>query len=410
VILREDKPGDKQMIAYVVGDRFTPDALRTRLKERLPEYMIPSAFVTLRELPLTPNGKIDKSALPGPAREATQPDKKIPPSNKLELHLVKLWESLLESEPIGVTDDFFALGGHSLLAARMFDEIQTLFGKKLPLDTLWFGGATIEHLAQVLNADEGTVTWPTLIQIKEGGDRPPLFCVHTQGGNLFHYYDLAGRLAADQPVYGLQARGVYGREDFHHRIEDIAAHCIDTMRAIMPDGPYLITGFSSGGLVAFEMAQQLLQAGIPPALLALVDTYPPYIRQRGHYRRRLQEFLRLNNLRYIQERLYHAVIHTLHMDRFRNFSHTGEAHRWAQWSYRTKPYPGPVTLFLAEDSRLQTKDPSLGWARVASSLKIYTIPGSHGVMMKPPNVMKLTTIIESLLDSLIIDHNIRTDW
>ena len=410
VILREDKPGDKQMIAYVVGDRFTPDTLGTRLKERLPEYMIPAAFVTLRELPLTPNGKIDKSALPGPAREAMQPDKKIPPSNKLELHLVKLWESLLESEPIGVTDDFFALGGHSLLAARMFDEIQTLFGKKLPLDTLWFGGATIEHLAQVLNADESTVTWPTLIQIKEGGDRPPLFCVHTQGGNLFHYYDLAGRLAADQPVYGLQARGVYGREDFHHRIEDIAAHCIDTMRAIMPDGPYLITGFSSGGLVAFEMAQQLLQAGMPPALLALVDTYPPYIRQRGHYRRRLQEFLRLNNLRYLQERLYHAVIHTLHMDRFRNFSHTGEAHRWAQWSYRTKPYPGPVTLFLAEDSRLQTKDPSLGWARVASSLKIYTIPGSHGVMMKPPNVMKLTTIIESLLDSLIIDHNIRTDW
>jgi len=268
VILRKDKPGKKQLVAYIVADQFSPNAIRASLKEHLPEYMIPAFFVGLREFPLTPNGKIDKSKLPHPTTESRQPDKKIAPRNKLELHLVKIWESLLGTEPVGITDDFFMLGGHSLLAARMFDDIQRLFGKKLPLDTLWFGGATIEHLAQLINTNEGEVVWPSLVTIKQGGDRVPLFCVHTQGGNLFHYYDMAGELAADQPVYGLQARGVYGRENFHHRIEDIAAHCIDTMRAKQPEGPYLITGFSSGGLVAYEMAQQLLKAGVPPAMLA----------------------------------------------------------------------------------------------------------------------------------------------
>lgn len=399
VILREDKPGEKQLVAYTAGDQVIPETTRTRLREQLPEYMIPAAFVTLRELPLTANGKIDKSALPPPEHEVMQSNKKVLPGNKLELHLVKLWEELLGTEPIGVTDDFFALGGHSLLAARLFDEIQRLFGKKLPLDTLWFGGATIEHLAQVLSADESTVTWPTLIQIKEGGDRPPLFCVHTQGGNLFHYYDLANEVAVDQPVYGLQAQGVYGSENFHHRIEDIAAHCIDTMRAKLPNGPYLITGFSSGGLVAFEMAQQLLKAGIPPAMLALVDTFPPHIRRRRHYWGRMKQLVRLDNLRYFQERIYHAVMHPLHMGRFRNFSNSGEAHRWAQWSYRTKYYPGAVTLFLAEVSNSETKNSSLGWDQLTPSLHIYTIPGTHGMMVKPPHVTRLATLMQSLIDA-----------
>jgi amino acid adenylation domain-containing protein len=405
VMVREDDLSDKQMVAYIVGEYLTPDDLRIRLKKRLPEYMIPAAFVALPELPLTANGKIDRSALPGPKNEAVQSNKYPGPRNKLELHLVKIWESLLGTEPVGVTDDFFMLGGHSLLAARMFDEIQMLFGKKLPLDTLWFGGATIEHLAQVLDADESTVTWPTLIQIKEGGDRPPLFCVHTQGGNLFHYYDMANELAVDQPVYGLQARGVYGREDFHHRIEDIAAHCIDTMRAKLPDGPYLITGFSSGGLVAFEMAQQLLKAGVPPAMLVLVDTFPPHIRRHGHYWNKIKEFIRLNKLRYLQERIYHAIMQPLHMDRFRKFSHSGEAHRWAQWSYRTKPYPGPVTLFMAEASNSQTRGSSLGWDQLTPSLKIYTIPGTHGMMVKPPHVTRLATLMQSLIDSSEITGN-----
>jgi amino acid adenylation domain-containing protein len=396
VLLHDDIPGREQLIAYVTGGPVDSASIRTALKTRLPEFMVPTTIVPLDELPLTANGKIDRAALPAPDGSETTSREKVMPRNKLELHLVKLWENLLGTEPVGVTDDFFALGGHSLLAARMFDEIKTLFGKELPLDTLWFGGATIEHLAQVISADESTVSWPTLIRIKSGGERPPLFCIHTQGGNLFHYDDLAGALAKDQPVYGLQACGVYGREAFHDSVEDIAAHCIEKMTERSPDGPHQIIGFSSGGIVAYEMAQQLLQAGRPPALVALVDTYPPHVRRHGHYLRRMKELLSRENLRYFQERAYHAVMQPLKLGRYRQLSSIGEAHRWAHWSYRPRPYPGDVALFLAEDSLNKTSNPTLGWDKLIEKLHVHKLPGSHAMMVKPPHVSKMTAVLESL--------------
>ena len=256
-------PGEPRLVAYVVGRTVglaTAD-LRAWLKRQLPDYMIPAAFVLLPALPLTPNGKIDRKALPAPPgeRDETKSDL-IAPHDKFELHLVKIWEDLLQLDRIGIRDNFFDLGGHSLLAVQLMDRIDQAFHRRLPLDTLWFRGGTIETLARILR-DEVPSGPDTGLFLMKKGSRRPLFVVHTMGGNLFHYYDLARHLDAEQTVYGLQARGVYGTGRPDDTIEAIATHCIESMRTVQPQGPYLVAGFSSGGVVAFEVAQQLVAAG-----------------------------------------------------------------------------------------------------------------------------------------------------
>ena len=261
VVVAEVRPGEHGLVAYYAaaeGATLSREAARGFLRSKLPEHMVPAVFVTLPSLPLTPNGKVDRSRLPEP-REAPEADRvrSRAPGDQLELHLVKLWERMLGAEGIGIHDDFFELGGHSLLAAQLFDEIERLFGRRLPLDTLWYKGASIADVAHLLREDVQSITWPILVPIKPSGSKPPLFVVHTMGGNLFHYDYLARTLDPRQPVMGLQARGVYGREQPRHRIEDIAADCVRALRSHQAQGPYLIAGYSSAGIVAFEIARQL---------------------------------------------------------------------------------------------------------------------------------------------------------
>ena len=185
--------------------------------------------------------------------------------------LTNLWEELLEQHPISITDDFFALGGHSLLAARLSASIERAFGVKLPLATFLMA-ATIERQAKLLRALGKQEEWPLLVPIRAGGSKPPLFCVHLADGNVLSYRDLARHLPSDQPLYGLQSRGLDGIGRMNTRIEDMARDYVAAIRNMQPRGPYAICGWSFGGIVAFEMARQLADEGQTVELLALFDT------------------------------------------------------------------------------------------------------------------------------------------
>jgi thioesterase domain-containing protein len=220
------------------------------------------------------------------------------------------------------------------------------------------------------------------------------------GGNLFHYYDLARHLDAEQTVYGLQARGVYGTERPDHTIEAIATHCIESMRTVQPQGPYLVAGFSSGGVVAFEVAQQLAAAGQRVALLALLDTYAPKTRTVRSWLDVLAAIRRHKlNPRQIQELAYFSVLHPLKLDRLRQLRTVGEAHRWAHWSYRPRPYAHPIEFFIVKDSADRAGTENLGWVRwTTDSVRIHRLPGSHGHLVKPPVVEELAARLQACID------------
>ena len=278
VLAREETPGERRLVAYVVAEKESSlaiDDLRRFLKQKLPEYMMPAALVTLEAMPLMPNGKIDRQALPAPARIRLEVEKTfVAPRDALEMQLIGLWEEVLNVRPIGVRDNFFELGGHSLTAVRLFGLIENRLGKRLPLAAV-FQGATIEHLATIFREHVESGVPSCLVAIQPNGSKRPLFLVHPAGGHVFPYVHLAGCLGFDQPCYGLQARGLEQGQEPHTRIEDMATHYINALRTVQPAGPYHLGGWSMGGVIAFEMAQQLHAQGQEVDFLALLDARVP---------------------------------------------------------------------------------------------------------------------------------------
>ena len=277
VIAREDIPGDKRLVAYIVSKAEQPHSseLRSFVQERLPNYMVPSVFVFIDSIPLTPNGKVDRRALPAPDNNKQESSSTfVAPQDKLESHLIKIWSQVLNIQPIGVRDNFFDLGGNSLQAVALFAQIEKQFGKKLPLATLFQSG-TVAEIAQIIRSEKWLSPWESLVPIKPNGNKPPLFYIHGGGGNLLVYRDLAFALGADQPVYGLQPRGLDGRYAPFNCIEDMAAHYLAQIRSLQPNGPYFLAGLSSGGTTAWRIAQLLQAQGQKVALLALFDSSGP---------------------------------------------------------------------------------------------------------------------------------------
>jgi amino acid adenylation domain-containing protein len=276
VIAQEDYAGNTRLIAYVVPNqeqKLTIADLRHFLKEKLPDYMEPSAFVVIDSLPLTPHGKVDRHALPVPEAIRQEPENTyVPPRDELEGKLTAIWEKVLGIKPIGVSDHFFNLGGSSLLAMILFAEIEKILGKRIPLATI-IDAPTIEKLARIVAHEEWSAPWSPLVAIQPEGSKPPFFCVHGAGGNVLIYRDLVRHLGPDQPFYGLQAQGMDGMEPFHTRIEDMAAHYLKEIQTIQPEGPYFLGGYCMGGSIAYEMAQQLNAQGKKVTILVLMETY-----------------------------------------------------------------------------------------------------------------------------------------
>ncbi len=277
--------------------------------------------------------------------------------------------------------------------------IDVTFNRELELDLLWSTDGTVEALAKALRDEFEAGDKSELISIRTG-TRRPLFVMFTIAGRLFFYYELARRLAPGQAVYGVQARGVFdaGRPD--DSIPSIAAHCIETMRTVQPDGPYLLAGYSAGGVVAYEVALQLAAAGQRVDLLALLDTFAPPATTATRCRGELLSLLRgKSSLRQIQEFVYFAVLHTLKLDRLRQLRTAGEAHRWAHWSYRPGLLATPIELFVAEKSAAMATVDRLGWTRwTQSPIRIHSLPGGHADLVKPPVVDDLAARLQACID------------
>ena len=276
VTAREDQQGMKQLAAYVVcpeGQAPSPTDLRAFVRTALPEYMMPSFFVFLDALPLTANNKVDVRALPTPVPARSDGLAHVGPRDQMEVQLIALWQQVLEVPKIWIHDNFFDLGGHSLKAAQLFFLLEQVYGRHLPLATL-FQAPTIAALASVLSREEWVPPWQSLVAIQPTGTATPIFMVPGVGGNVLIFSQLARLLGHDQPFYGLQARGLEGKEAPFTSVPEMATHNIAEIRTLRPRGPYVIAGACTGGLIAYEMAQQLMAQGETLTLL-MMDTWHP---------------------------------------------------------------------------------------------------------------------------------------
>lgn len=287
VSLRDDVAGEKRLVAYVVtADGTPPDdsGLRSALRERLPDYMVPARIVGLSALPLTPNRKVDRRALPEPEYLAPGEERTDTPRDLLEWRLTQLWEQLFQRGNIGRDDNFFDLGGHSLLAARLAGQVETLLGRRVPI-AAFFQAPTISQLAEMLRREDWAPAWSSLVPLKPAGGQPPLFLIHGWGGDVFCFVDLARELNVDRSIFGVQAVGLDGRRPRHTTVEEMAAHYAAEILSVQPDGPYHLAGYSLGGWIAYAVAQELTRRGGRVAFLGLLDTratanvsWPVYLR------------------------------------------------------------------------------------------------------------------------------------
>ncbi|MBV9388117.1 MAG: amino acid adenylation domain-containing protein [Chroococcidiopsidaceae cyanobacterium CP_BM_ER_R8_30] len=415
VVVREDIPGAQRLVAYIVLSQarvFTVGVLRRFLQEKLPEYMLPSACVVLETLPLTPNGKIDRRALPVPSQPHALESAFVAPQNPLEFQLKEIWEQVLGIQPIGVKNNFFELGGNSLQAVRLMTQIEEIFNKKLPLVT-FFQAPTVEQLANVLQQEGWIASWEPLVAIQPRGNKLPFFCIHCVGGNVFSFYKLAHYLGEEQPFYGLQARGLDGEQSPHTRIEEMAADYIQEIQTLQPEGPYFLGGYSFGGLVAYEVAQQLHAQGQTVAMLVLFDThnansfkpFPIHVRASRH----LINFLQLEpkeKLVYIKEQL-DCIFQSDNQHKSALQNPLLTAHTQAFRNYIPQIFPGRAILFRASNSskgdlhllQFGKFDPQLGWGRlIAGGLEIQDVPGDHISMLEEPHVNVLAHKLENCLD------------
>ena len=436
VIAREYAPGDKRLVAYVVlADRETPtiNDFRQFLKQSLPEYMIPSIFVHLESLPLTPNGKINRRVLPPPdMADISSAATYIAPRSPLEKKLAQIWRQVLKLEQVSIHDNFFDLGGHSLLAVHLFADIKKAFDQDLPLTTI-FQAPTIEELATLLHqSSESAPADCSLIPLQTKGSTLPLFLAPIAGSTVLNLGQLVRHLQPDQPVYGLEPLGMNGKQFPHTRLEEMAAYYIQEIQKIQSQGPYFLVGRCFGGLVVFEMAQQLWAQGEKVALLAILDTKTPpnYSSSQidsqtlssskaqkslgGYFHRmisrdyfqRLAILWRLGRLtpaRFFQSRATALCLKTLNrVDKGNQvdlllqkvlFSwiprlFTLAAHRKARKDYWAKVYPGTITFFKNSDESMSSI--TARWAELtAAGLDCHTAPGDHRTMIMEPQHAKV---------------------
>jgi len=474
--------------------------LQQSLKQTLPDYMVPAAFVPLEALPLTPNGKVDRPALTARhdhTLRVAEPAIASPPHSPTEQTLTALWKDLLRLHTIHRHDNFFELGGHSLLATQMTSRIRETFGLELPLQKV-FEAPTIAQLAPLLDTLQTTQTTPKippitpldrserspyrrqrsslfngqkqllevrqraegrgqrvegtpyptpytphptphtphptpthppihpstppsprspLIPLALGSNKPPFFCVHPMFGVVFPYLELAQQLGGDRSFYGLQPLGLDGKAAPLNRMEAIAAYYVQAIQDRQPQGPYFLGGWSFGGLVAFEMAQQLTQSGQEVRLLAIFDTpaprYQPSFVQSLRFLLGTALWSTLPFLRdygalatqklpvaqpWLARWQWSAILRQLpEASRLALLDESAiapllsivRANAQAAYGYRPHPYPHTLTLFKATETPISGKNPTLGWDALTPHLQLHPVPGNHLSLLKQPHVQVL---------------------
>jgi thioesterase domain-containing protein/acyl carrier protein len=406
--------------------------------------MIPSTFVELSTMPLTSGGKIDRRTLTERTciyPEDSLPEARIASRDQNEQRLVQIWEEVLGHNGIGIRDSFFDLGGNSLLALRLMAKIQQHFTVNLPLATL-FHSPTIEELAPRLTPSLSSIKkadWSALVPIQPDGDKPPFFCVPGVGGNVLYLYDLARFMGTEQPFYGLQSIGLDGKTPPYTTVEAIAAHYVEVILSVQMEGPYFLGGHSFGGMVAFEMAQQLHKAGHDIACLMIFDMSAPTPRTEfekatwndakwllslgksigiwtDEKTEGIEEKLLLlepeEQLLYFKDKL--EELNFLPMK-----SNLNQIRGWLQ-VYKTNSLmnyvpdavtPIPITLFRAEEQgesnqtelqKASFDSPTWGWNHFSKEpTSVIFVPGNHITMMRPPHIQVLANQLREFMKNTL---------
>ncbi len=432
-----DNSGINKLVAFVVVNEpeeainaaEQAENWKKALKASLPEYMIPDNFIVVPVMPLTPNGKVDRKALSKQGASMTQAvSEYVAPRTDLEHLVAAIWSEFLGIEKISIYDNFFKLGGHSLIAVQVMTRIEKETGKRLPLSAL-FETSTIKKLAELLASDEKPDAWNSLVPIKPEGTKMPLYMVHGAGLNVLLFNTLAMGLSPEQPVYGLQAKGLNGVDEPLTSIEDIAAHYIESILQQNPHGPYALAGYSFGGIIAYEMAKQLEASGKEVKMLAMFDTYAyrsPYYdplavklikRTRFFIKRVWHTFTFSNGFRNTINdrhtslkrkiiRVYWKLKYGKNQNQPGFFGYSNkidEMNEYAEKHYRLKPQNVAVEVFRAENRTFYMDDfEYLGWKPYAlKGVNIHKIPGEHNTIFKTPNDKIFAGVLQKCLDEAV---------
>jgi amino acid adenylation domain-containing protein len=417
--VREDQPGDRRLVAYITLHHTLSkpeEALRLHTRSKLPPHMLPASFVVMESIPLNANGKVDRKALPPPDQRPESARSFEPARTDLERTLAKIWSELLRVDRIGIHDSFFDLGGHSLLAARLVARIEKELGRNIPVATL-FEAPTIYHLARTLATSSCEDFWSPLVELRSQTshiDLKPFFCVHSLGANLTSQHKIASLLESDRAVYGLQPHGLDGKQLPLQSIEAMADAYLQEIRKKQPAGPYFLGGVCLGGVIAYEMAQQLTAAGEHVALVALIDSFMPGDLTYLHQRPELMQYLDwhfgemlllpgLQGIKYVLRWMANGGVRLRNAVGFGNQSsltratrRVAEAHLKAIRNYCPQPYDGKVVQLMCSDGSFRSyEDRRLAWSSLLSAgFEVQIIPGNHLSMVEEPHVRVLAEELE----------------
>jgi amino acid adenylation domain-containing protein len=447
-VLLRGKDGEEQRLVAYVSARAgtglpTAELLRRYLRERLPDYAVPSQFVLLPSLPHTSSGKVNRQALPAPLAERPATQRPfVAPRTPLEQHVAGLWREILGIQQIGIDDNFFDLGGSSIQAAVLVNRLQEQLGQTIYTVSLFdsptlagFVSYLTDHCPEAIRAQFGCESLPAdhgaatvterssqtlphgrgselVVTLQAQGARPACFLVHPPGGIVVCYQALARHLGDDRPFHGIRARGLHGETELPSSLRDMAAEYVAAIRSIQPHGPYHLGGWSMGGVVAYEMAQHLRQQGQAVGLLALLDTTIPQNAANAAFapdgEQSAREYgldLTLEELDRLgpEEQLPYLWQHVCKLglidadtplplvrqilDDLKRLFH---AHIQLANDYAIQPYPGRVTLFRPTDVPVAVPTaPDRNWGKLAAEVEIHFVPGHHHSMVKEPHAQVL---------------------
>lgn len=381
-----------QLVAYVILGREEKNMsrmLKSFLDDKLPSYMVPAHIIVMESLPVLLNGKLNKNALPMPNITENK-NYKTRPTNDFQKKLIDIWEELFNLKNISINDNFFDLGGYSLLAARLFNEINKQLNINIPLSTI-YRASTIEKLDKVINQNSNFKNWSSIIPMRKEGTKPPLFVLHGLGGDTFIYDKLVKCLGNDYPVYGIQLTEKISK----FNIKELSNEYRKEIESIIPNGPYLLCGFSFGGLLAFEIASQLSKVGKQVDLLALLDSYSPM----GNA---LTKKTILKIISQLVMRIYSDGPVSV-INRIMSYLKSHKSQSISIEKYLPQKYNQVVTLFYAKrnDSIRYSLKEDLGWNDFTTKpLDRIELNCDHMEMMKMPNVEILSEELKVRINNL----------
>lgn len=417
VLAKKDKEGTKRLVGYIVtaGPELDQELLILYVKKTLPDYMVPSVWIKLDRLPLTSNGKIDRNSLPDIIHFESPDEVAVEAETETEKLLINIWREYFKKTDIKASSNFFEIGGHSLMAVQILSRLKKISGKNFQISIL-YKFPTIKLLAEFIDKEVSDYNFKSLVPIKPSGSYPPLYIIHGDGLNVLNFSELAKHVSPEQPVYGLQALGLNGKDEPIDNLLVIAYHYMQEIIQHNPEGPYLLAGYSSGGYVAMEIRKQMIAMKKEVKMLIIFDTDAEKTEYKDWYsllpKKAKRHFPRIiQALKFSLNQLLKGknVADTIHNEQKRDtkdfyklVQKIKSKHITAFRNYHLEPFDGKIYLYKAKISVHYVEyGKFLGWEKYANKgVELFEIPGDHFSMLQPPYVTNFGTVLQNNIDDL----------